>query len=365
MAQNTKETEKTETQTPSVSDTQKKDFKKSTLLIGVLVVGAVAIWGGVANRWINIPGISDQTVQESQEIVATVNGTPVYLSEVLDVARKTPQLAELPFDMIYPKLLNEIVNGRVFEQAAVDAGLESNPAVESEIKRFRNHILAQTYLKNKVAELATPDKLKELYIQEIKNFERPEEIHARHILVKTPKEAQDILIQLKAGADFKMLANTKSLDSESNNGGDLGYFQKNMMIADFSEPVFALKKGQISAPIKTPFGWHIVQVEDRRLVAPPAFEDVQDQLRQLFFEKNKAAIIEGERTRYKVDVKVPSLKPAPIKGEKAQAPATKDMVEVAEKKAEVSQEADEEAPVEPTAAPVAAEKASEAAPVKK
>ena len=163
-------------------------------------------------------------------------------------------------------------------------------------------------MEKRISELATPEKLQELYQAEVKNMERQDEVHARHILVRTEKEARDILVQLEAGADFKMLADTKSLDAENGNGGDLGYFQKNMMIPEFGEAVFALKKGQLSKPIKTPFGWHIVLVEDRRLAAPPAFEDVQEQLRQLFVERNIQNILHQEEVKHNVKVLVPTLR---------------------------------------------------------
>lgn len=285
-----------------------KKLRNSTILMGALVIGAIAIWSVVANRWVDIPGIGGLTdYQQKSPVVATVDGKPIYLSEVKTVAQQMPQLAELPFDMIYPKLLNEMINARVLQQAALDSDLEGDSFVQQRLKAVHDQILAQSYLLKQLATLATEEELKKVYIEEIKNFRRPEEIHARHILVKTSKEARDILIQLKAGADFKMLANTKSLDAENNNGGDLGYFQKDMMIPEFSEPVFTMKKGQISEPIKTPFGWHIVLVEDRRLANPPAFEDVKEQLRQVVYEKNKDAVIEQERLRYNVDVRVKSL----------------------------------------------------------
>ena len=99
------------------------------------------------------------------------------------------------------------------------------------LKEARDTILSKAYLEKRISELATPEKLQELYQAEVKNMERQDEVHARHILVRTEKEARDILVQLEAGADFKMLADTKSLDAENGNGGDLGYFQKNMMIS--------------------------------------------------------------------------------------------------------------------------------------
>ena len=86
-----------------------------------------------------------------------------------------------------------------------------------------------------------------------------------------------------------------------------GYFQKNMMIPDFGEAVFTLKKGELSKPIKTPYGWHIVYVEDRRLAQLPKFEEVQDQLKQLFVERNLKDVLKQEEIKHNVKVLVPTL----------------------------------------------------------
>lgn len=246
-------------------------------------------------------------------VVATIEGQDLYLSDVRSFAAQTPQLAELPFDMIYPQLVQRLVNQKVILKAAENSDIEKDPAVQKTIKMAHDQIISNAYLSRQLEKMVTPEKLKDLYVQELKNFDRQEEIRARHILVPSQKEAEDLLVQLKAGADFEMLANKKSLDNQNQNGGDLGYFQKNMMIPEFGEAVFALKKGQLSKPIRTPFGWHIVLVEDRRLAAPPAFEEIQEELQQVFMERNVVDVVNQEREKMNVKILVPSLTPpAPV-----------------------------------------------------
>ena len=121
----------------------------------------------------------------------------------------------------------------------------------------REQILSQAYLTKQLEQGMTPEALQALYVEEMKNYERQEEIRARHILVDSEKEAQGILMQLKSGVNFATLANEKSKDKHAN-GGDLGYFTENMMIPEFGKAVFAMKKGELSGPIKTPYGWHVV-----------------------------------------------------------------------------------------------------------
>ncbi len=301
------------TKTEPVLEKETTGLKKSTIITGILLLGAAAVWGIVGYQAMRSEDgqtlFSKYFAHDNDDVVvATIDGEEVYLSQIKEIADKIPQYAELPFDMIYPHLLEKYITNQVILKSAQDAELQNNPEVRNIIKDARNAILSKAYLEKRINELATPEKLKDLYLEEIKQIDRQDEVHARHILVRTEKEARDILIQLKAGADFQMLANTKSLDAEGGNGGDLGYFQKNMMIPEFGEAVFALKKGQLSQPIKTPFGWHIVLIEDRRLAPPPAFEDVQDQLRQLFVERNIQSILKQEEERHHVQKLVPSLR---------------------------------------------------------
>lgn len=302
----------------SVSNKEKTGLKKSTILTGILLLGVAAVWSVFGYQAMHSEGESFlgkyfSKQQTNDIVVATIDGKNVYMSKIKAIAEQSPQLAELPFEVIYPKLVQDYVLKEVILKSAKDYEVQKDPIVRTMIRDTKNGILRNAYLEKRMSEMATPEKLKELYLEELKQIERQDEVHARHILVRTEKEANDILIQLKAGADFKMLANAKSLDAEGDNGGDLGYFQKNMMIPEFGEAVFALKKGQVSAPIKTPFGWHIVLVEDRRLASPPSFDEVQDQLRQLFFERNVQTILEQEIDKHRAKIIVPTLTPSKSK----------------------------------------------------
>ena len=111
----------------------------------------------------------------------------------------------------------------------------------------------------------TDDEVKARYDEEIKKLPPQEEVHARHILVKTEAEAKDIIKQLDAGKDFAELAKEKSTDPNKSEGGDLGYFAKGRMVKEFEDAAFALKKGEYTkTPVKTQFGYHVIKVEDKR-----------------------------------------------------------------------------------------------------
>lgn len=293
---------------------QKHGLKKSTIIIGGLLLGVAVVWGVLGYQTVfqnsseSFFGRYFQDKKHNDIIVATIDGKSIYLSEIKDIADRIPQYAELPFDMIYPQLLKKYIIKEVVYKSAQDSEIQKNPMVQTAIQEATETIISKAYMDKKINELMTPEKLKELYLTESRNMPRNDEIHARHILVHTEKEAKNILLQLEAGADFIMLANAKSIE-ETTDGGDLGYFQKNMMIPDFGEAVFALKKGELSKPIKTPFGWHIVYIEDRRLAELPKFEEVQDQLKLLFVERNLQEILEQEKVKHNVKILVETLKP--------------------------------------------------------
>lgn len=271
---------------------------KRAVIVAVLFVVTVAIWFYVAFYAFNMKNESDRAKNHAgaladTAVVATVDGKNITLGDVRALAKDIPQLSDLPFEMIYPQILNNMINTQVMLTGATKSGIEKNPDVVKALKLAREQILSQAYLSKQLEAEMTDEALQDLYKNEMRNFERQEEISARHILVGSKKEADDVIVQLKAGVDFAMLANQKSMDKD-NKGGQLGYFTKNMMIPEFGNAVFAMKKGELSAPIKTPFGWHVVLVEDRRLAAPPAFEDVKDQLKQLYAERNVKRVIDQE-----------------------------------------------------------------------
>ena len=296
---------------------KKKTSPLRIVITTLLFIATVIIWFLVGQKvfvlvtqdvWLKDHFGGRRVEAVADEIVATVNGKPVFLSDVKTFANGIPQLAELPFEMVYPQLLETLVDSKVMLTAAEAAGTENLPDVQKALRLSRDQILSQAYLNKKLEASVTNEQLQALYTQEMADFKPVEEIRARHILVKTQKEAKDIIIQLKAGADFGLLAEKYSLDQNSPKG-DLGYFSEDMMIPEFGKAAFALKVGQISDAIKTPFGWHVVVVEDKRMSEAPAFEDVKEQLRQVAMEQNARKVLAEERQKQNVVIQKPRLLP--------------------------------------------------------
>ncbi len=309
MVKKTKK-ETTEKVSETSTNTPKKMSVTRMLLTGVMLVVTTVIWYEVGSVLFGFTAPHSKTptkpVYSEETVVAEINGQLIKLKDVRAFVNDVPQLAEVPFDLVYPQVLDNMINTRILVSGAEVSGISKDEEVKKALKMAREQILSQAYLTKQLEKGMTPEALKALYVEEMQNYERQEEIRARHILVDSEKEAEAILFQLKKGANFTTLANEKSKDKNAN-GGDLGYFTENMMIPEFGKAVFAMKKGQLSGPIKTPYGWHIVLVEDKRLAEAPTFEEVQDTLKQVYAERNMQNVLQAEREKAKVKIYKPSL----------------------------------------------------------
>ena len=250
------------------------------------------------------PVMLEEAIPEN--VVAIVGDEEITIEDVQEFVNEIPQLKEVPFEQIYPKMLELLINNKIIAMGAEDMGITDHPQIQRMIQLSKEQIITQAYLSQLLDQAVTQQDLEALYAEMVKSFEPKDEIHASHILLATEEQAKDTLIQLQAGADFATLANQKSLDKNAPNG-DLGYFTKEMMIPEFAEAVFNMKKGQLSAPIKTAYGWHIVQVEDRRKTQAPSFESQKDALRQKAMEQKLPQILQQERQRRSVRILRPTV----------------------------------------------------------
>ncbi len=180
-------------------------------------------------------------------------------------------------------ILRGLATERLLGDEAQKEGFDTRPDVQEKLKLAKQQIMVQALVQEKTKTGLTDDQLKAEYAKRAKDMGDKEEIHARHILVKTEAEANAVYQQLSKakGANFDKLAKEKSDDKGSGaKGGDLGWFTADRMVPEFSKAAFALKKGEISKPVKSDFGWHVIQVLDRRKAAAPPFEQVKEQLKQ-------------------------------------------------------------------------------------
>lgn len=212
------------------------------------------------------------------------------------------------------KFLDEIIKKEILYQEALKKGIDKDPDFGKKLEEFRKLTLASLLLekeimsKNKVSD----QEAKDYYNKHKEEFTPTTQIKASHILVKTEDEAKKVLARLKKGEKFEEIAKEVSLDKASaKNGGDIGYFSRGQLVPEFEKAAASLKTGETSGPVKTPYGYHIIKVVDRKSGAVLDFDKVKDMITQrLSGEKQKAAFdayISELRKNYKVEVNKEAL----------------------------------------------------------
>lgn len=235
-------------------------------------------------------------------VVATVNGTKIMLSEVQDVKENAnPQLAALPMNAVFDPLLENLVDMTIISEAAKADKVQNTAEFKKMMKSVEKQLLARLYLERQAKKKQTKAKLLEMYEQYKRNNPPQEEMSAAHILLKTEKEAKDVIKQLEKGADFAELANKVS-ENKGIEGGELGYFTRELMLPEFSEAAFRMKDGEISKiPVKTQYGWHVIKAGPRRLTEVPSFEKMEKELAQAQATQAVEEIVSDLRKKAKIN----------------------------------------------------------------
>ena len=245
------------------------------------------------------------------KVVATVNGYEIKTSEVrMAFDDVIGQLPNLPAKMRYPFVVEFLIERHLIAQIAAKEGVADTDDYKRRLAAYQAKALRDSYLAEKLAPTVTDAELKTQYDVEAAKVQQTERVRAHHILVATEKEALDIIAKLKAGAKFEDLAKQYSLDGSKDYGGDLGYFSAPEMVPEFSKATFALKVGEISAPIKTDFGWHVIRLDDRKMGTAPPFDQVKEALRNVKVRDLLQAKLQSLQSTAKVELLDPDLKKA-------------------------------------------------------
>ena len=242
------------------------------------------------------------------QVVAEVNGSKIFFKDVRLAYENLPQQYKgMPIAQIYQPLVQQLTERRLVLMAAEAAKLAEEPEVAGMIKQARNRILEQSLISREVNAASTEVALRARYEAEKGKLDgTADEVRASHILVETEEEADAIVAQLYKGGDFAKLAMEKSKGPSGAKGGDLGYFTKDKMVPEFANAAFDLQPGDISAPVKTGFGWHIIKVVDRRKGGGASFAKRAPELRQAIAKTVVAKLLdelskEAEIKVYKMD----------------------------------------------------------------
>jgi len=254
---------------------------------------------------------------DEDPVVARVNGVDIHQSDLAFAEEEIGgNMPTIPPEQKRDYLVNYLVDVIVLSQAAEKQKLGDRPDVKRRLAFDHNRLLMESLLQDSGKSALSDEAERKVYDEAVKQVKNEEEVHARHILVPTEDEAKAILAQLKGGADFAALAKEKSKDPGAAEGGDLGYFTKEQMVPEFAEVAFKLGKGQLSDPVKTQFGWHIIKVEDKRTRPTPTFEQVKPQIENYVAHRAQAEMVENLRKSATVErldkpaAADPSLNPA-------------------------------------------------------
>ena len=235
-------------------------------------------------------------------VIARVNGVDITESDLAlaeeDVGAEMQAASP---DAKREQLIAYLADVIMVTQAAEKKKLGDHPEFKRRLGFLRNKLLMGFELQEETKAAITDDALRQTYNDALKTMGGQEEVHARHILVESEDEAKTILGELKAGADFAALAKEKSKDPGASAGGDLGYFTKDQMVPEFAEVAFKMYPGQLSNPVKTQFGWHIIKLEDKRAKQPPEFDQVKDQIEAFLARKAQSEFIGQLRQSAKVE----------------------------------------------------------------
>ena len=234
--------------------------------------------------------------EDSDPVLARANGVDIRQSDLAlaeeDIGSAMPQMGpEQKRDYLITYLADVII----LAQAADQHQLANRGDVKQRIEFERHKALMEALLQDAGKAAMTDDELHKVYNEAIKQTPNEQEVRARHILVPTEGEAKDIEAQLKSGVDFATLAKQKSKDPGAAEGGELGYFTKDQMVPEFAAAAFKLDKGQISDPVKTQFGWHVIQVEDKRVKPTPTYDEVKGQLENYVARRAQAELVDNLR----------------------------------------------------------------------
>jgi len=251
--------------------------------------------------------------QDKDPLIAKVNGTEIHQSDLAIAEEEAGQIPPMSPEAKQDYLVQFMADMILVSKAAEAKKLGEGPDFQRKLAFSRNKLLMEKLLTSVGKEALTDAEMHKVYDEAVKQMGEEKEVHARHILFraaagdeKAGKEAEDkvkaVIVRLKKGEDFAKVAGELTEDpSGKANGGDLGFFSKEQMVPEFSETAFKLDKGQISEPVKTQFGWHVIKVEETRIKPQPKFEDVKPQIEQYVARKAQAELVQKLRAEAKIE----------------------------------------------------------------
>ena len=278
------------------------------LIIPLLAL--LLLTGAAQARKKTTPLKKEEPTSASPQVLATFDGEKITVQDYQEALKTLPaqlQWAIAQNRNLRTKFLDNLVTKKMLVKTAKESGVKEDQEMRRRIEEFKNELILGKYLREKLEHIKVTDQeAKAYYDKHKREFTTPKEVRARHILVKTKEKAEKIYKDLKKGADFTKLAKEYSIDKASaEKGGELGFFTRADMVKPFSDAAFSMKPGEISQPVKTPFGYHVIQVEEVKPPQQKAFKDVKEEIKkQLFQEKQQKAfdkLVAQVKKKWKVE----------------------------------------------------------------
>ncbi|MEF9438372.1 MAG: peptidylprolyl isomerase [Candidatus Mariimomonas ferrooxydans] len=226
-------------------------------------------------------------------VLAKVNTTTITKEDFIKKINRLPEWAKSRFkgEAGKKEFLEELIKEELLYQEAKKQGVNKEKEFQDKIKEFEKMTLISTLLKNEIEGKAKVDakEVRDFYDKNQNEFMTGPEVKASHILVNTETEAADVLKRIQKGEDFSKLAVELTIDKgTAKNGGDLGFFGSGRMVPEFEKAAFGLKPGEVSSPVKTKFGYHIIKITDKKEGKPRDFEEVKTSIeKRLSAEKQR------------------------------------------------------------------------------
>jgi peptidyl-prolyl cis-trans isomerase C len=214
--------------------------------------------------------------ETAETVVATVNNVQITLGQMIALRETLPeQYQSLPDDVLFKGIMDQLVQQEVLRQSVTDLSPRDEASIENDLRGYVSGVAIQTVIRAAVTEEA----LQAAYDTRFKDAAPQTEYNAAHILVATQEEADKLKADLAAGADFAELAKANSTDTGSGAaGGDLGWFGLGMMVQPFEDAVVAAKVGEVTGPVQSEFGFHLILVKETRVAANPTLDQIRDEL---------------------------------------------------------------------------------------
>jgi len=269
---------------------------------GLCIAAVMAIALAVA------PTAWAQQAPADDPVVAKVNGYEIRASEVRLAADDLPQLQEVAPQLRYAFVVEYLIERHLLAQQAVKEQIADTDEYKKRLAFYQAKALRDAYFSEKIRPTVKEDEVRKIYDEQAAKVNSVERVHAKHILVDTEEQAKELAEKIKAGANFEDLARQFSKDGSAQYGGDLDFFAADEMVPEFSKAAFALQPGQVSDPVKTDYGWHLIKVVERKVGGAEPFDKVKGGLTMIVLRQKVQDKVAELRKDSEVEMVDPDLK---------------------------------------------------------